>query len=98
MAQAPSATVETPSLDEHLGGMTHIAAVVGTFSGRMLADEARQPLCAGIDLEHGRRHQTRFLSVALGGPNQYTGRTRREAHAGLGITEDQFTAVAGHLV
>ena len=37
------------------------------------------------------------MSYALGGPNQYTGRSMRAAHVGLGITAVQFGAVAGHL-
>jgi hemoglobin len=49
-------------------------------------------------MDHLRRHQTRFMSLALGGPNQYTGRSMRRAHEGLGITEEQFNAVAGHLM
>jgi hemoglobin len=92
------ATFEKPSLYEQLGGMANIEAVVGNFYGRILADESLQPMFANIDMDHLRRHQTRFLSFALGGPNQYTGRNMRRAHEGLGITEEQFNAVAGHLV
>ena len=43
------------------------------------------------------RHQVGFLSYALGGPNQYSGRGMKRAHEGLGISEAQFGAVAGHL-
>ena len=48
-------------------------------------------------MDHLKRHQERFISFALGGPNQYTGRSMQRAHRGLGITEAQFAAVAGHL-
>jgi hemoglobin len=92
------ATIEKLSLYEQLGGMANIEAVVENFYGRILADELLQPIFATIDMDHLRRHQTRFLSFALGGPNQYTGRNMRRAHEGLGITEGQFNAVAGHLV
>ena len=92
------ATLEKPSLYEQLGGMANIEAVVENFYSRILADELLQPMFATIDMDHLRRHQTRFLSFALGGPNQYTGRNMRRAHEGLGITEEQFNAVAGHLI
>jgi hemoglobin len=91
------ATFEKPSLYEQLGGMANIEAVVGNFYDRILADESLRPSFANIDMDQLRRHQTRFLSFALGGPNQYTGRNMRQAHEGLGITEKQFNAVAGHL-
>ncbi|MCH8191534.1 MAG: group 1 truncated hemoglobin [Chloroflexi bacterium] len=44
-----------------------------------------------------KRQQRAFLSQALGGPANYSGKPLREAHAGLGITDEHFTAVAGHL-
>ena len=43
------------------------------------------------------RHQAAFIAYATGGPNRYQGRTIKKAHEGLGITEEQFAAVAGHL-
>jgi hemoglobin len=92
-----STSTVAPSLFEQLGGSAALGAVVEHFYGLILADDSLSPVFAGIDLDHLRRHQTRFLSYALGGPNQYTGRSMRAAHAGLGITEAQFGAVAGHL-
>jgi truncated hemoglobin YjbI len=35
---------------------------------------------------------------ALGGPNDYKGRSMAEAHAGMGLTDKHFDAVAGHFV
>ena len=75
-----------PSLYEQLGGADNIAAVVDDFYRRVLADDALAAMFAGVDLDRLRRHQSRFISYALGGPNQYTGRNMRAAHAGLGIT------------
>ena len=48
---------------------------------------------------HGRlkRHQVLLVSQVLGGPDSYEGRPLAEAHDGLGIDHDDFTAVAGHL-
>jgi hemoglobin len=49
------------------------------------------------DLDDLRAHQTAFLAAALGGPQQYSGRGLRSAHAGRGIQAHHFAAVAGHL-
>jgi len=92
------ATAVIPSLYERLGEAEGIGAVVDDFYIRVLADERLAFLFAGKDLPGLRRHQVRFLSFALGGPNQYTGRNMQRAHAGLGITVEQFGAVAGHLI
>ena len=91
-------TLEKPSLYERLGGAANIEAVVANFYQRILADESLKPIFEHIDMDHLRRHQTRFMSFALGGPNQYSGRGMRHAHEGLAITEAQFGAVAGHLI
>ncbi len=38
-----------------------------------------------------------FVSSATGGPIKYTGKSMKEAHKGMGITKDEFIAIAGHL-
>jgi hemoglobin len=91
------AQVSTPSLYDQLGGNDSITAVVADFYGRVLADDTLSPHFTGVDLDRLHRHQAKFIGYALGGPNQYKGRTMRAAHAGLAITETQFAAVAGHL-
>src|SRR5215216_2493709 len=93
-----SASPSVVSLYERLGGSENIEAVVADFYQRILSDPTLKPIFANIEMDHLRRHQVRFISYALGGPNQYSGRSMRRAHEGLGISEDQFDAVAGHLV
>ncbi|HEV3147007.1 MAG TPA: group 1 truncated hemoglobin [Gemmataceae bacterium] len=39
-----------------------------------------------------------FVSQATGGPLKYTGRGVKPVHAGMGITDAEFNAMAGHLV
>ncbi len=63
----------------------------------MLADATLAHFFDPERLEGLKRQQRAFLSQALGGPAEYRGRPLREAHAGLGITGEHFTAVAGHL-
>jgi hemoglobin len=86
-----------PSLYEELGGAPAIAAVVEEFYARVLGDATLAPMFDGVDMAKQKRHQVQFIVFALGGPNQYRGRTMRRAHTGLSITEAQFGAVAGHL-
>jgi hemoglobin len=90
-------TPQVTSLYDQLGGSESIEAVVADFYGRILADSTLRPIFADIDMDHLRWHQARFISFALGGPNQYTGRSMRRAHEGLKISETQFGAVARHL-
>ena len=45
-----------------------------------------------------RAKQKTFLAYAFGCPMNYTGKSMREAHAHMDLTEDHFNAVAGHLV
>jgi len=47
-------------------------------------------------MEKQRRHQTAF-SYAVGGSNQYTGRSMEKAHAGLNLQPEHFDAIAKHL-
>jgi len=44
------------------------------------------------------RYQVNFVSMALGGPNQYAGRTMKKAHEDIKITAKHFDLVAGHLM
>jgi hemoglobin len=44
-----------------------------------------------------KRHQALLVTQVLGGPANYDGRRLSEAHAGLGIDQDDFNAVVGHL-
>jgi hemoglobin len=92
-----TATTSAPSLYAQIGGRESIAAVVEAFYVRVLADETLADMFTGLDMERQRRHLAAFLIAALGGPNEYRGRVLRQAHQGLGITPEQFGAVAGHL-
>lgn len=85
------------TLYEQLGGQAAINAVVEEFYARVLADEKVRDLFKNTDMEKQKRHQAAFIAYATGGPNRYQGRTIKKAHEGLGITEEQFMAVATHL-
>ena len=44
-----------------------------------------------------KRRLVEFVSAATGGPLQYTGKDMKTVHAGMGITDEEFNALAGHL-
>jgi hemoglobin len=93
-----SKRLDQPSLFEQLGGSDQIEAMIAQFYDRIFSDESLRPMFANVDMDQLRRHQTLFISYAMGGPNEYRGRSMREAHKGLGITEDQLMSLIGHLV
>jgi hemoglobin len=87
--------VET--LFARLGGEAAIEAAVVRFYDKVMADPTLSPFFAHLDLENQIRKQIAFLTLAFGGPNNYTGRQLRTAHAPLGLSEQHFDAVANHL-
>ncbi len=88
---------ENMTLFEKLGGQSAIAAVVDNFYERMMKDDLVNSFFANTDMEKQRRHQTSFISFALGGPNQYTGKSMAKAHEGMNLQMEHFMAVANHL-
>ncbi|MEK6676542.1 MAG: group 1 truncated hemoglobin [Planctomycetota bacterium] len=90
-------TQAVTTMYEKLGGEKAITAVVADFYQRVLADQQLKPFFETTDMERQKKHQVAFVSMALGGPKKYTGRSMRKAHEGRGITENHFTRVANHL-
>ena len=88
-------TSET-TLYEKFGGQEAIAQVVDDFYKRVLADDTVNGFFAHTDMQKQRRHQTAFISYALGGP-AYSGRSMEKAHAGLNLQPEHFDAIAQHL-
>jgi hemoglobin len=102
-AGAPKAAAQggQKSLYERLGGYNAIAAVVDDFVGRLIADKKFERFFAGHSTDSKKRirqHIVDQFCAAAGGPCIYTGRTMKDSHAGLGITEDEWNAAAQHLV
>lgn len=89
-------TVE-PSLYERLGGQEAIAKVVDVFYDRILKDDTVNGFFKNTDMEKQRRHQTLFISFALGGPNQYSGKSMEKAHEGMNIQHEHFMTIVSHL-
>ena len=86
------------SLYDRIGGSPAIEAATEIFYRKVLGD----PLLAGyfddVDMDRQIAKQAAFLTMALGGPNAYTGRDLRSAHAALtGIGDEHVDLVIAHL-
>jgi len=88
------------SLYEKLGGEPAVNAAVDIFYRKVLTDPSISDFFDDTDMDAQRAKQKSFLTMAFGGPNDYTGKDLRTAHAPLvekGLNESHFNAVAGHL-
>jgi hemoglobin len=84
-------------LYEKFGGEETVSKVVDYFYELVLADDTVNGFFKNTDMDKQRKHQTKFISFALGGPNQYTGVSMAKAHAGMNIQPVHFGAIAQHL-
>jgi len=86
------------SLYDRLGGSAAVRPVTEAFYQKVLADEVLAPYFAFVNMERLIGMQTSFLTMASGGPNEYNGRSLRDAHASLRDLDDElFDKVVGHL-
>jgi hemoglobin len=96
-----SRTVAGPSLWERLGGEPNVARVVDDFVAAAAPDPAVNFLRDGkfkdLDVPRLKRLLIEQISSVSGGPFKYTGRGMKEVHQGMGITDAEFNALAGHL-
>ncbi len=86
------------SVYESIGGAAAVDAAVDIFYRKVLSDELISDFFDTVDMDGMRAKQKSFLTMAFGGPNEYTGADMRTAHKHMNLTEDHFNAVAGHLV
>ena len=88
------------SLFERIGGEAAVNAAVDIFYRKVLSDTSIAYFFDETDMDEQIGKQKSFLTMAFGGPNEYTGEDMRKAHAPLvakGLNESHFGAVAGHL-
>jgi hemoglobin len=87
-------------LFQRLGGAPAVEAAVDLFYRRMLADERVAHFFDDVDMEEQMAKQRAFLTMAFGGPHQYTGRDMRTSHAPLlqrGLADSHVDIVIEHL-
>ncbi len=88
------------SLFERIGGEAAVDAAVDLFYRKVLSDELVAPFFLDTDMDAQHAKQKSFLTMVFGGPNDYTGKDMRTAHAQLvedGLGDAHFDAVSGHL-
>lgn len=91
---------DTSSLYAQLGGYDAIAAVARELVSRLRRDEQLGRFWAhrGTDgIERELQLLINFLCSAAGGPMLYTGRDMKVSHAGMRISEQDWTIFIGHL-
>ena len=90
----------TQSLFEKIGGEPAVDAAVDLFYRKVLSDDRISRFFDDTDMDEQRAKQKSFLTMAFGGPNEYTGEDLRTAHKKLvddGLGDSHFDAVAVHL-
>ena len=89
------------SLYSEIGGEGAVNAAVDIFYRKVLKDERIKRFFEGVDMNKQAAKQKAFLTMAFGGPHNYTGADMRKAHAHLvarGLNDSHFDAVSRTLV
>ena len=100
VSSSTAAPVAAPNLYKRLGGYDALAAVTDEFLGRVKADTALSPFFLGLDkaaMDRIRQMVVDQLCAATGGPCVYVGKTMKESHATLDITNEIFDQFVGHI-
>lgn len=85
------------SLFERIGGREAVGAAVDIFYNKVLADPIINGFFSDVDMPRQIAKQKMFLTYAFGGMPNYEGKSMRDAHKHLSLTDEHFNAVAGHL-
>lgn len=85
------------SVYEQIGGAAAVNAAVDIFYRKVLSDPLISHFFDSVDMDRQIGKQKAFLTMAFGGPNNYSGQDMRNAHKHLKLNEAHFGAVAGHL-
>ncbi len=96
--KTPEKMEKAMSLFDELGGSAAIDAAVDIFYRKVLADDRINEFFDTVDMESQHAKQKAFLTMAFGGPNNYSGKDLREGHKHLNLNEGHFNAVAENLV
>lgn len=88
------------TLFEQLGGSAAVDAAVDKFYRRVIADDRVNRFFEGVDMDKQATKQKAFLTMAFGGPNNYTWLDMKEGHAHLvkdGLDDSHFDAIVENL-
>lgn len=84
------------SLYDRLGGEPAVSAAVDIFYRKVLSDDRISHFFDDTDMDQQIAKQKSFLTVAFGGPNNYSGRDMKAGHAHLvsrGLNDSHVDAV-----
>lgn len=98
MEQTSKSTITDKPLYERLGGKPAITAVVEDFVGRVASDNRINGKFANTDIPRLKTLLIEQICQASGGPCTYTGRSMKDTHAGMGVSNADFDALVGNLV
>lgn len=98
MAMAGKKGKMEKSLYDRLGGKTAISAVVDEFVARVAADKRINSFFAQTDIPHLKMELVDQICAGTGGPCKYTGKDMKTAHAGMGVSTADFSALVEDLV
>jgi hemoglobin len=90
-------TTANKSLYDRLGGKGAITAVVDTFVARVAADARINKKFANTNIPRFKTELVDQVCAQTGGPCQYTGRTMKEAHRNMKVTDGEFNALVEDL-
>ncbi|MCL7422061.1 MAG: group 1 truncated hemoglobin [Methylobacter sp.] len=88
------------SLYEKLGGEAAVNAAVDIFYRKVLSDDRISAFFEDVDMEKQAAKQKAFLTMAFGGPHNYSGLDMRTGHAHLverGLNDSHVDAVIENL-
>ncbi|WP_020158625.1 group I truncated hemoglobin [Methylobacter marinus] len=88
------------SLYEQLGGEAAVNAAVDIFYRKVLSDGRISAFFEDVDMEKQAAKQKAFLTMAFGGPHNYSGLDMRTGHAHLverGLNDSHVDAVIENL-
>lgn len=84
------------TLFEQLGGKEAVEAAVDNFYRRVQSDNRVSHFFCGVDMNRLRTKQKAFLTMAFGGPHNYSGKSLRNGHAHLlqmGLDDSHVDAI-----
>lgn len=90
-------SVKLPIYDR-LGGESAIGIISDRLYSKVLADPRIKDFFTSIDMTRLKQMQTYFLMSATGGPKKYSGKSMKDSHAHLKITDIHFTAYKENLL
>ncbi len=95
--------METRSLFERLGGSSGISAIVDDI----VAAHMKNPVIRARFLPYVetpdrmaiiKRHTCEFLEMGSGGPSKYSGKSMRDAHRGMNVSEAEYMAAVDDIL